>query len=97
AHAKEPVFCTMIPMVIGVIIPARLLAKLMMLPLIPTSCLGAISEITTQLVDDMPCAKNENDRIKTTSVLDSMKFASTIVPVSKRPMTIGILRAKLTL
>ncbi len=60
----------MTPIVIGVMMRARLLAKLMMLPLMPISCFGAISLIATQLVEDMPCAKNENDSTAITRALD---------------------------
>ena len=66
APTKEPVAATMRPITSGVMIPARLAAKLNMPPVRPSKPFGAMSETSVQPSAAMPCAKNASDRIPIT-------------------------------
>ena len=80
-------------MAMGMAMPAKLPAKLHTPPVMPINSFGATSEMIAQDMEEIPCAKNAKDKMAMAIMLEVVKLARKIEEASKKPVTIGSLRA----
>src|SRR5215217_5701995 len=80
-------------MTIGTVIPDRLPKKLNTPPVRPISRWGAMADTNDQVIDARPLPKKASARNPTIAAGSLTKFAPTMLVESRRPTTIGTLRA----